>query len=91
MKVIKITAIWCSACLVMNKTWKKILEKYNIETIELDLDMNEEEVEKYQPGSTLPVFIFMNGEEEIKRISGEISYQELINIIEELGFSEKIS
>ncbi|MCI8346549.1 MAG: thioredoxin family protein [Bacilli bacterium] len=91
MKVIKITAVWCSACLIMNNTWKKVLENYDIETIELDLDMNEDEVKKYQPGSILPVFIFMGGEGEIKRITGEVTYQELINIIEELGFSEKIS
>ncbi len=91
MKVIKITATWCSACLIMNNTWKKVLEKYDIETVDLDLDMNEDEVKKYQPGSTLPVFIFMDKEKEVKRITGEVTYQELIKLIEELGFSEKIS
>ena len=50
MKVVKINAIWCSGCLIMNKVWNNILKKYNIETIELDYDMDEEEVEKYNPG-----------------------------------------
>ncbi len=89
MKVIKITAIWCSACLIMNKIWKEILKKYDIETIELDLDMDEEEVKKYNPGSILPVFIFEKDGVEIKRIVGEAKELELIKIIEELGFYEK--
>ena len=30
MRVVKINAIWCSGCLVMNKIWKNILKKYDI-------------------------------------------------------------
>ncbi len=91
MKVVKITAIWCSACLIMNKIWKQILEKYDIETIELDLDMDMEEVDNYKPGDILPVFIFLDNEKEIKRITGEVKYDDLVKILEELGFSEKNS
>ena len=89
MRVIKITAIWCSACLIMNKVWSNILKKYDIPTIELDLDRDVLEVENYQPGSVLPVFIFEQENQEIKRVVGEISEKELIKIIEELGFHEK--
>ena len=28
MKVIKIGAIWCGGCLVMNKTWNKLKDNY---------------------------------------------------------------
>lgn len=91
MKVVKITAIWCSACLIMNKIWKQILEKYDIETIELDLDMDMEEADNYKPGDILPVFIFLDNEKEIKRITGEVKYDDLVKILEELGFSEKNS
>lgn len=85
MKVIKITAIWCSACLVMNKVWNSILEKKNIETISLDLDMDEEEANKFSPGEVLPVFIFMKDNKEIKRVVGEHTEEELLKIIEEIG------
>ena len=85
MKVIKITAIWCSACLVMNKVWNSILEKKNIETISLDLDMDEEEANKFSPGEVLPVFIFMKDNKEIKRVVGEHTEEELLEIIEEIG------
>lgn len=85
MKVIKITAIWCSACLVMNKVWNSILKKKTIETISLDLDMEEEEANKFSPGEVLPVFIFMKDNNEIKRVIGEHTEEELLKIIEEIG------
>lgn len=85
MKVVKITAVWCSACLIMNKIWNKVLEEKNIETISLDLDFDEEEANEYMPGEVLPVFIFMDKDKEIKRITGEHTYEELMEIIKEIG------
>ncbi len=85
MKVVKITAVWCSACLIMNKIWNKVIEKKPIETISLDLDFDEEESNKYTPGEVLPVFIFMDNDKEIKRITGEHTEEELIKILEEIG------
>lgn len=84
MKVVKINAIWCSACLVMNKTWNNILKEKNIETINLDYDIDSEGVKKYNPGEKLPVFIFYKDNKEIKRIVGEKSFKEMMTIIEEL-------
>lgn len=85
MKVIKITALWCSGCLIMNKTWNEVLKQRNIETISLDYDMDEEEVSKYNPGNILPVFVFEKDGMEVKRIIGEKSLKEMLNIIEEVG------
>ena len=58
MKVVKITAMWCSACLIMNKVWSKVKDNFDFEIEELDYDLDEEEVEKYNVGKVLPVFIF---------------------------------
>jgi len=85
MKVVKINAIWCSGCLVMNNVWNKILKKYDINTVELDYDMDEEEVNKYDVGDILPVFIFYKDDIEVKRVVGEVSLKEMENIIEEIG------
>lgn len=85
MKVIKINAIWCSGCLVMNKVWKKVLEKYDIETVNLDYDIDEEEVKKYNVGDILPVLIFYKDNVEVRRVIGEVSVEELSQIIEEVG------
>ena len=85
MKVVKINALWCSGCLVMNKVWKNILKNRNIETINLDVDIDEDEVMKYNIGDVLPVFIFYKNDEEVFRIVGEKSESEMIDSIEEVG------
>ncbi len=77
MKVIKIGAIWCGACLIMNKHWNRLQKEYDFDAVELDYDMDEEEVSKYQPGKILPVFIYMDGDKEITRMTGEVTYESL--------------
>jgi len=84
MKIVKISAIWCGACLIMNKVWNKLKDK-DIELIELDYDMDEEEVTKYNPGDILPVFIVFDGEKEVLRLTGEFSYDEFISKLKEVG------
>lgn len=85
MKIVKISAIWCGGCLVMNKVWENIKRNYpSIEIISLDFDMNSEEVEKYNVGEILPVTIFYKNDNEVKRINGEVKEQVLIDVIEEL-------
>jgi len=75
MKIIKISAIWCPGCLVMKKIWKNICNDYpdlNIE--ELDYDMDNEEVNKYNPGKVLPVIIILDdNNHELIRLIGEQS------------------
>lgn len=85
MKVVKINAIWCSGCLIMNKIWKNILKSKKIETINLDYDMDEDEVKKYNVGEVLPVFIFYKDDKEVRRIVGETSEEDLLKTIEEVG------
>ena len=84
MKVIKITAVWCSACLIMNKRWKEIEKEYDFETVSYDLDFDEDEVKKYEVGEKLPVFIFVEGDKEIGRLIGEKSLDQIREYIEEL-------
>lgn len=89
MKIVKISAIWCSGCLIMNKIWKKLKENYSFEAIELDFDMDEEEVSKYNPGEILPLFIFFSGDKELFRVTGELTYDEMVSKIEEAeGYDE---
>lgn len=83
MKVIKITALWCSSCLIMNNRWNELLKEKNIETVSLDYDFDD--IEKYNVGDILPVFIFLKDDKEIKRLVGEHSIKELKNMMEELS------
>ena len=83
MRVVKINAIWCSGCLVMNKIWKNITKKYEIETLNLDYDMDEEEVSKYNVGDILPVFIFYDDKD--KEID---NYKDKIQTYDEYVYSQ---
>ena len=84
MKVVKITAIWCTSCIIMNKVWNQLQEKYNFETISYDLDMDEDEVEKYNVGDKLPVFVFQDdNNNELFRIIGEKKIEEMEKIMKE--------
>lgn len=86
MKIIKIGAIWCPSCIIVNKYFKKLKNEYdNIEFIDLDIDIDEEEISKYNIGTTLPVIILKNDkDEEVKRVVGEVEEQILINEIDNL-------
>lgn len=85
MKIVKISAIWCGACLIMNKVWNKLKKDYVFESIELDYDMDEDEVKSYDPGDILPLFIVYDGDKELIRITGEFSVEEFINKLNEVG------
>lgn len=77
MKVVKISAIWCGACLIMNKHWNRLKKEFSFEAVEFDYDMDEEKVQKYNPGKILPVFLFFDGDQEIARFTGEMTYENL--------------
>lgn len=82
MKIIRINAMWCGGCIVMHKVWKKIMEEYpTMEIIEYDYDMDPLEVAKYDVGSLLPVAIFYKDEQEVARLNGEKTKEEIEEII----------
>lgn len=77
--IIIISAIWCPSCLLIKKHLKKLKQEYpsiNIETLDYDLDENE--VNKYNVGKTLPVIICND-----KRLVGEKSYEEIISFLKD--------
>ncbi len=81
MKIVRISAIWCSSCIVTYQKWLTLKEKHpNIEFIELDYDMDD--IEKYHVKEILPVTIFMNEEVELSRIEGEFSLKDIEGVIE---------
>lgn len=85
MTIIKINAMWCAGCLSMKKIWKQIEEEYpNLNIINLDYDIDEEEVMKYNPGDILPVVILKNNNKEI-RLIGEKTKNEIIEKIKEFN------
>lgn len=85
MKIIRISAIWCSSCILTYKNWVALKEEYpNFEYIEYDFDDDEEIIKQYNIGTILPVIIVMNNDTEILRITGEKSKKELFEEIDKL-------
>ena len=82
MKLIKIGAIWCPACLVMSSKINKVVEKYNLELINYDYDIDKEEIKKYDVGNILPELILVDeNNNEINRLIGEQSLKTLEEFI----------
>lgn len=83
MKIIKIGAMWCPACLIMNKRLKQVIDMTNIEVISYDYDLDEDIVKKYNVGQVLPELIFVDNDNcEINRLIGEQSIDQIVEIIE---------
>lgn len=82
MKLISISAMWCPACLIMRPRVDKVLKEFpNIKKEEYDYDMDEDIVVSYEVGTTLPVFILMDNDQELVRIIGEKKEEEIMEIL----------
>lgn len=78
MKLIKISAIWCPSCLLMEKVWNQVKEEYpDYEYISYDYDLDDES-DSFSPGNILPVIILLKDNEEVKRFIGEKTKDEII-------------
>lgn len=82
MKVIKITSLACTSCIIMNQKFNEYKKDKNIEVIELDYDLNSDEVQKYNIGNILPVFIIYKDNEEKLRIIGEKNKKEFFDLLD---------
>ncbi len=78
MKLIKISAIWCPSCLIMEKVWQELQKEYKeIEFISYDYDLDEES-ENYNPGNILTVIKLEDNNNELTRFIGEKTKKEII-------------
>ena len=85
MKIIIINAMWCPGCLISKSIWNEIKLLYpNIEYINYDYDLDEEDIIKYNIGDIVPVVIFEKDNIEIKRVIGEKSKKEILDIMEKI-------
>lgn len=78
MKLIRISAIWCSSCLIMRQRFNDVIKDYDIVVEDLDYDLDYEKIEQYHIGNTLPVYIYNN-----KKLVGEHTKEEIRKFLEE--------
>ncbi len=75
MKIIRISAIWCSSCIIMKSRFNDVIKDKDIEVISLDYDMDD--IEEYKVGDILPVYIKIENSIETDRLIGEHSKEEI--------------
>lgn len=79
MKLIKISAMWCPACLIMRNIINNL--DIDIEQVEYDYDLDEDVISKYNVGDILPVFILEENGIEVSRLIGEKTKDEVLEFI----------
>lgn len=84
MKLIRISAIWCTSCIITYPIWQEIKEKYSFEFEEYDYDSDDDMVKKYDVGKILPVIIVLKDNSEITRIVGEKKKKEILEILDNI-------
>lgn len=74
MEVIRISAAWCSSCLVMKSRVNEVANELNIKITDYDYDydIDSDMVDKYDVSDVLPVYI--KGD---KRLVGEHTKEEI--------------
>ena len=82
MKIIKISAIWCSSCIIMKSRFNEVIKEKEIDVESLDYDMDD--IEKYNVGDILPVFIKIENGKETSRLVGEHSKKEIDEFVGEV-------
>ena len=82
-EIVVVSAVWCPSCLILNKHLKKLSVEKNINITKLDYDLDEDLVEEYNVGDKLPVIILKENNNELRRLIGEKSYDEIIEFIGE--------
>lgn len=75
MKIIRISAIWCSSCIIMKSRFNDVIKDKDIEVISLDYDMDD--IDEYKAGDILPVYIKIENNKETGRLIGEHSKEEI--------------
>ncbi len=72
MRIVMITAMWCSACLIVAPKVRELTK--NIDLLELDYDFDDYE---YEIGKILPVLIKEVDGKEVSRLIGEKTKEEI--------------
>lgn len=81
--LIVISAVWCTSCLIVSNSLKQIISEFpNLNIVNLDYDLDEDKIVKYNAGSILPVMILEDKTGiEINRLVGEKSSNEIRNFL----------
>lgn len=80
--IIRISAMWCSSCIIMKSRFNDVIKEYNLDIKDYDYDLDEDKIKEFNIGEILPVYIKIEDNKEVKRLVGEHSKEELRKFIE---------
>lgn len=80
--IIRISAMWCSSCIIMKSRVNDIVKNYDIEIVDYDYDFDSDKIANYNVGEILPILIKIEDGVEVRRLVGEHNKEELIHFIE---------
>ena len=80
--IIRISAMWCSSCIIMKSRFNDVIKNYNIDVIDYDYDFDSDKIKEYNINDVLPVYIKIKDGKETDRLIGEHKREELIKFIE---------
>lgn len=76
MKIVRISASWCSSCIITYNDFLKLKNKFPLnEYVELDYDFDD--VSSFNVGNVLPIIIGFIEDKEVFRLEGEVSLKEI--------------
>mmetsp|Transcript_38568 Transcript_38568/g.43047 ORF Transcript_38568/g.43047 Transcript_38568/m.43047 type:complete len:139 (+) Transcript_38568:64-480(+) len=82
--ILYFTATWCPPCKMIKPVYKSLSEKYpNVSFGKIDIDDNHDSAMKHKI-SSVPTFVFFNGEEKYKQFSGA-NREQLKEVIEDFN------
>jgi len=84
MKLVRISAIWCTSCILTYNDFNEIKEEYKEFEYE-ELDYDTDQIEEYNVGNILPVIIVYKDNKEVTRIIGKKKKKKIKKVLEELG------
>lgn len=84
MHIVRISAVWCSSCIVTYSDFLKFKEEH-AELPFLELDYDRDAIQKYHVTNILPVIIFEKNGREVARIEGEYKKKNLEAIYEKVA------
>ena len=80
--IIRISAMWCSSCIIMKSRVNDIVKNYDIEIVDYDYDFDSDKIADYNVGEILPILIKIEDGVEVRRLVGEHNKEELMQFIE---------
>ena len=68
MQIIKISAMWCPSCLIMNDLISDLIDSSKYKLVSYDFDLDQDVISKFNVGTILPVLIKLDSDGKVNAL-----------------------